>query len=201
MIGDYFLKKTLNTEVKNEPWPHQVVENSLPADSFEKLKKSCEPYLTSGNKLLHFHAKDFKEHNIDWYDEIMDLGNVILNHAKKFVEIYPKHRWFSKLSLNGHISITPPLPYKFPIHQEGLEKIWSSVTYITPEENVGTKMYTTNEETSFVKEAIWKPNNTFIFCGEEGRTWHSYESGNNTCRITLNFFLMKDSPKNYLRQQ
>ena len=25
--------------------------------------------------------------------------------------------------------------------QEGLEKIWSSVTYITPEKNVGTKMY------------------------------------------------------------
>mgnify|MGYP001309238911 CR=1 FL=1 len=33
---------------------------------------------------------------------------------------------------------------------EGLEKIWSSVTYITPEINVGTKMYTHQDEKAFV---------------------------------------------------
>lgn len=201
MVGQYFLDRCFNAPVENNPWCHQVIENSLPKDSFEKLKKSCNPYLNTGNKLIHFHAKDFKENNINWYDEMYELGNSILNNAKKLVELYPKHRWFDKLSLNGHISITPPLPYKFHIHQEGLDKIWSSVTYITPEENIGTKMYTTEQEESFVKEAEWKPNNTFIFCGEQGKTWHSYESGKDTCRITLNFFLMKDSPKNYLRQQ
>ena len=201
MIGKYFLDKCLSTTIEKQPWPHQVITESLPTDSFDKLKKSCEPYLNAGNKLIHFHAKDFKENNIDWYDEMMELGETILNNAKKIVKLYPTYRWFPKLSLNGHISITPPLPYKFPIHQEGLDKIWSSVTYITPEKNVGTKMYIAEQEESFVKEAEWCPNNTFIFCGEQGKTWHSYESGADTCRITLNFFLMKDSPKNYLRQQ
>lgn len=201
MIGEYFLKKIKETKVEINPWPYQVIENSLPSDSFKKLRKSCEPYLNAGDKLIHFHAKDFEENNIDWYDEMMTLGETILNNAREIVELYPKYRWYPKLSLNGHISITPPLPYKFPIHQEGLDKIWSSVTYITPEENVGTKMYTADDEESFVKEAKWRPNNTFIFCGEQGKTWHSYESGKETCRITLNFFLMKDSPKNYLRQQ
>ena len=201
MVGQYFLDQCFNTPVEKDPWPYQILENSLPIKSFEKLRKSCEPFLKSIDTLVHVHPSQFKEHNIDWYDEMYDLGNSILNNAKKLVELYPNYRWFDKLSLNGHISITPPLPYKFHIHQEGLDKIWSSVTYITPEENIGTKMYTTEQQESFVKEAEWKPNNTFIFCGEQGKTWHSYKSGKDTCRITLNFFLMKDSLKNYLRQQ
>ena len=195
-----FIKKCLESEVSLYPWPHQVITNSLPEESFNKLRKSCEPYLNNGNSLVHIHLKDFKTYNIDWYEEMSEIGNAILDNARTLVEKYPKHRWFTKLSLNGHISITPPLLYKFHIHQEGLEKIWSSVTYITPEKNIGTKMYNSESENSFVKEAEWRPNNTFIFCGEQGRTWHSYESGEETCRITLNFFIMKDSDKNFLRQ-
>ena len=97
------------------------------------------------------------------------------------------------MAVNAHISITPPLPFKFYIHQEGLEKIWSSVTYITPEKNIGTKMYKEQRDDAFVKEAKWVPNTTFIFCGQRGKTWHSYESNQTTNRITFNFFLMKDN--------
>lgn len=201
MTGQHFIDRCIQTEVELDPWPYQVITDSLPQASFDKLRESCEPYLNSGDNLIHIHAKDFDEYNIDWYDEMYELGEAILANARALCERYPKYRWFPKLSLNGHISITPPLPYKFPIHQEGLEKIWSSVTYVTPNNNVGTRMYTSNNESSFVKEAKWSPNSTFIFCGEQGRTWHSYESGESTSRITLNFFLMKDSPKNYLRQQ
>ena len=51
-------------------------------------------------------------------------------------------------------------------------------------------MYTTENESSFVKEALWEPNSTFVFCGQKGVTWHSYESSETTNRITLNYFLM-----------
>ena len=78
---------------------------------------------------------------------------------------------------------------------EGLEKIWSSVTYITPEENVGTKMYTEQDKNAFVKEAKWKPNNSFIFCGQQDKTWHSYESDQTQQRITLNIFLVNARSK------
>ena len=74
------------------------------------------------------------------------ISKTIKDNAKTIVNKYPDHRWFENLGVNAHLSITPPLPYKFYIHQEGLEKIWSSVTYITPEKNVGTKMYTAQEE-------------------------------------------------------
>lgn len=202
MPGQYFLDRCMNTPVESDPWQYQILTDSLPKDSFDKLRNSCEQFMKEPvNDLTHIHPKDFKEHNIDWYDEIYDLGETILNNAKKLCEQYDEHRWFDKISLNGHISITPPLPYQFDIHQEGMEKFWSSVTYITPDTNVGTKMYKENNASSFVREAKWHPNNTFIFCGVKGKTWHSYESSESTNRITLNFFLMKDSPKNYLRQR
>jgi hypothetical protein len=199
MIGTYFLDQCFNTRVEHHPWSYQILKDSLPINSFEKLKNSCEKFLNPVEKLTHIYPKNFKDHGINWYEEIYELGHAILDNAKKLCDLYPKYRWFPKLSLNGHISITPPLPYKFHIHEEGLEKIWSSVTYITPKKNVGTKMYNSKDENSFVKEAEWHPNSTFIFCGEQGKTWHSYESNQNTNRITLNFFLMKDSDKNFLR--
>ena len=175
------------------------VRDSLARVSLDTLYQVTFSFGKSRIWLENLGNLQFKEHNIDFYDEMYDLGREILKNARQLCEKYSRYRWFDKLSLNGHISVTPPLPYKFHIHQEGLEKIWSSVTYITPDKNVGTKMYTKESADSFVREAQWRPNNTFIFCGEAGRTWHSYESGAETNRITLNFFLMKDSPKNYLR--
>ena len=52
-------------------------------------------------------------------------------------------------------------------------------------------MYAEQNEKALIGEAPWKPNSTFIFCGEEGKTWHSYESDENTNRITFNLFIMK----------
>jgi hypothetical protein len=52
-------------------------------------------------------------------------------------------------------------------------------------------MYAKQTEESFVSEAPWMPNSTFIFCGQEGQTWHSYESDQQCNRITLNLFIQK----------
>ena len=42
---------------------------------------------------------------------------------------------------------------------------------------------------TFVKEVDWKPNSTFNFCGQDNKTWHSYNSTAESNRITLNFFI------------
>lgn len=193
MIGEYFLSNCLRSDVESSPWSHQIINNTLPEEEFNQLRNACESLDVPKDKLVALYPKDFKDHNISFYKQIEEISKNILNNAKALCEKYPAHRWFNDLAVNAHISITPPLPYKFYIHQEGLEKIWSSVTYITPEENVGTKMYTAQKEDTFVKEAKWKPNSTFIFCGQQGKTWHSYESYQTSQRITLNFFLMKEN--------
>jgi len=199
MIGNYFLDSCLNSTVINEPWDHQIINDTLPHKDFNILRKECERLSVPNDKLVTIYPKDFNDYNISFYDQIHDISKNIIDNAKQLCDKYSKHRWFKDLAVNAHISVTPPLPYKFYIHQEGLEKIWSSVTYITPENNVGTKMYTEQKEDTFVKEAEWKPNSTFIFCGQQGKTWHSYESNQMEQRITLNLFLMKDNNKCFYR--
>ena len=199
MIGKYFLDNCLNTTTINEPWSHQIINDTLPQEEFVKLRKECEQLNVPNDRLVAIYPKDFDDYNISFYDHIKDISKNILENAKELCSQYPKFRWFEDLAVNAHISITPPLPWKFYIHQEGLEKIWSSVTYVTPEKNVGTKMYTEQKEDTFVKEAEWKPNSTFIFCGQQGKTWHSYESDQTKQRITLNLFLMKDNKHCFYR--
>jgi len=199
MIGNYFLDSCLNSTVINEPWDHQIINDTLPHKDFNILRKECERLSVPNDKLVTIYPKDFNDYNISFYDQIHDISKNIIDNAKQLCDKYSKHRWFKDLAVNAHISVTPPLPYKFYIHQEGLEKIWSSVTYVTPENNVGTKMYTEQKEDTFVKEAEWKPNSTFIFCGQQGKTWHSYESDQTKQRITLNLFLMKDNKRCFYR--
>jgi|TARA_B100001094_G_C18112875_1_gene762267 hypothetical protein len=199
MIGNYFLDSCLNSTVINEPWSHQIINDTLPHEDFNTLRKECERLSVPNDKLVIIYPKDFNDYNISFYDQIHDISKSIIDNAKQLCDKYSEHRWFKDLAVNAHISVTPPLPYKFYIHQEGLEKIWSSVTYVTPENNVGTKMYTEQKEDTFVKEAEWKPNSTFIFCGQQGKTWHSYESDQTKQRITLNLFLMKDNNKCFYR--
>ena len=187
-----FISECLTTKVDLNPWPHQIIQDTFSIETFTKLRKQCEEKLNFETKeLLHIFPNDFKKWGIDFYDETLDICKKLLQNAEILCGRYPKYRWYPNLGVNAHISITPPLPYKFYIHQEGIEKIWSSVTYITPENNVGTKMYSTQNENALVKEAKWNPNSTFIFCGQENKTWHSYESNQNTNRITFNLFIMK----------
>tara|TARA_B100001057_G_scaffold499948_1_gene612667 strand:- start:3924 stop:4529 length:606 start_codon:yes stop_codon:yes gene_type:complete len=195
MIGKHFVSKCIDSRTINDPWPHQYIEDTLPQEEFNKLKEQCRNINVPNDRLVHIFPKDFADHNIKFYDQIHDISKNLLDNAKELCNQYPNHRWFNDLAVNCHISVTPPLPYKFYIHMEGLEKIWSSVTYITPEINVGTKMYTHQDEKAFVKEAEWKPNNTFIFCGQQNKTWHSYESDQTQQRITLNLFLVNGKSK------
>ena len=200
MIGKNFINNCVSQAIENAPWPHQIIPNTFSENDFIKLKQSCENLNIKHTNVVHIHPQDFKKYSINFYDEIYLICKEMKENAKQLVEIYPNYRWFSKLSVNAHISITPPLPYQFYIHQEGIDKIWSSVTYITPEKNVGTKMYTAQTKEAFVKEAKWKPNTSFIFCGQRQKTWHSYEGNQSTNRITLNLFLMKDNKRCFYRE-
>lgn len=73
--------------------------------------------------------------------------------------------------------------YKFPIHNDSLNKLLSVVIYIYPENNKGTILYS-NKQGSNPIEIEWKQNRAFIFSRNE-HTWHSYESDGNNNRVTL----------------
>lgn len=199
MIGNYFLDKCLDSTTIHDPWSHQLIDNTLPQEDFDTLRKECEQLDVPKDKLVVIRPDEFKKHNISFYDKIHSISKSIKDNARLLCNKYTDYRWFPNLGVNAHLSITPPLPWKFYIHQEGLDKIWSSVTYVTPEKNVGTKMYSAQNESAFVTEAPWLPNSTFIFCGQRGKTWHSYESDQSEQRVTLNIFLTKSNSKCFYR--
>jgi len=191
-VGKRFLKKCLETQIQTDPWPYQLIQNTFDPDDFSKLRRQCEERLIERtDQLLHIFPHEFNNYGIDFYNETLDICEHLYKNLKQIQDVFPEHREYPTLGVNAHISVTPPLPYKFHIHQEGLEKTWSSVTYITPLDNIGTKMYTGDKKEMFVKEAEWRPNSTFIFCGQQGKTWHSYESNQDTNRVTFNLFIMK----------
>ena len=192
-LGKRFVSKCLDKKALLVPGPHQILHDTFDEETFQKLRDVSLTKLLhiKTDRIIHIHPDDYKDYGVDFYEETIDICKNLFANLKGLHEMYPDYRQYNTLGINAHISITPPLPYKFYIHQEGLEKTWSSVTYISPQQNVGTKMYTRQHEDAFAKEAEWKPNSTFIFCGQQGKTWHSYESNQNTNRITFNLFIMK----------
>ena len=198
MLGKNFVDKCLRAKILTDPWPHTVTENHLDEKEFSLLLNDC-------NRLLEIKLKDMPTHktttenhitpdqftnfNINWYDQIFDISKNIYENRKELCDVFPKHRWADGLVVTAYIGVTPPKPYQHNIHQETETKIWSSVTYITPEKNCGTQMYTEGKKESLAKEAQWKPNSTMVFTGVVGKTWHSYHSTEESNRITLNFFI------------
>ena len=207
MLGENFVDKCLRSTVLTDTWPHTVTENHLDEKEFNLLLNDCNRLLEiklkdmpthKGTIENHIIPQQFKDFNINWYDQMYDISKNIYEHRKELCDVFPNHRWYDDLVVSAYIGVTPPAPYDHSIHSETLSKIWSSVTYITPEKNCGTRMYTESVKESLAKEVKWKPNTTMIFAGIDGKTWHSYNSTEQSNRITLNLFLkQKQGVKEY----
>ena len=61
MPADYFLNKCLNGATSDEPWSHQIIEDTLPQDDFNTLRKECEQLDVPKDKLVVIHPEDFKD--------------------------------------------------------------------------------------------------------------------------------------------
>ena len=198
MLGNNFVQKCLGSKILHDPWAHTLTENHIDEDEFKNLRATCDKLLSikmadmptfKGQTENQIVPRRFKEFGIDWYEQILDIAKNIYENRKQLTEHFEKHRWYDDLCVTAYIGVQPPKPYKHEIHDETASKIWSSVTYITPDVNCGTMMYTENSAGSLAKEAPWAPNSTMIFCGVHNETWHSYESTENSNRVTLNFFI------------
>ena len=222
MIGKNFVDKCLKSKILTNPWAHTITDSHINEKEFDNLRSQCKKLLDIKMKDMpthkgiienHITPEHFKSFNIDWYDQIFDISKNIYEHRNELCDVFPKHRWYDDLVVTAYIGVTPPAPYDHHIHSETLSKVWSSVTYVTPEKNCGTKMYDTEYKPTFkhgtkmytesvkeslVKEVEWKPNSTMIFAGIDGKTWHSYNSTEQSNRITLNLFLkQKQGVKEY----
>ena len=147
----------------------------------------------------YLYPEQWKEYDIDFEDEMRSIGKAVLDNARDLCNKFPKYKWYHKLGLNVHIKVDPPRPFSYYVHADSPDKVWTSVIYISPDENIGTQLYTgklgdksiEEEDYTLIKELPWKPNNHFVFCSDYERSYHNYRNSTPTNRYTLCMFIGK----------
>lgn len=189
------LENIFNAKIINDPWPHQIIDNFLDETVFEKIKQLSE-------KISEIDDYDTSE--IIWLNELEELDNIksvsndIVECAdilvKNFEGISKPYNSIRQKSNLGYFNVPrfgiSPANIINEIHDEGTNKIMALIVYISPEESIGTLLYSKNDENYFSKEIQWKPNRAFLMYSIPGITWHKFNSSDKK-RITLNFYYEK----------
>ena len=184
-----FIKKIVEAPIVQFPWPHQTVLEAMDRSLFDKIKQDCEQLQNvRTSNILQIYPPFFEKYNLTFAKELETLSQDLLGNFKKIIERYPYHRAAVSPWIETQITLIPHNRI-YPIHDERYDKILSIVVYIAPAENKGARLYSSNNENALELTIPWQENTSFIFCGEQEKTWHSY--GNQSCdnRVSLNFFV------------
>ena len=65
--GERFLDKCLTNTVAMDPWPHQIIEQTLSKSVFEKLQEQCkDKFNFPTTELHHIFPRNYQEYNLDF---------------------------------------------------------------------------------------------------------------------------------------
>jgi len=163
---------------RDYPWNYMMVDNFLPKEDFEFLKKKAMEIDYDTEKVTR---------KIFDYDPTPELEFIFKTFENQLGNNYTlKIREYSNLKKFIHFAITPE-NFVHKMHVEAPFKIMSAVLYLGPEENRGTRLYKTPDGEPI--EIEWKPNRLFVFCGHD-HTFHDYLSS--SVRYTYNWFLVDE---------
>jgi len=163
------------------PWEHILIDDFYDITLFSKMQK----------ELVSIFNKVMPSRDLLLIDNISKFQATTACVASKpitesYLSLFDIHRKYTKATIRNQI-IFCNSKVDYRIHDEKESKILSAVTYVYPEQATGTRLY--YEDKSFCKDVSWQPNRMLIFCGQTGKTWHSYHSLPNTTRITINTFI------------
>lgn len=201
----------LNSEVYDYPWEHQIVDDIINKESFDKIRSICKHLVDRENiKKYPLLTKKMKQAcmgswNLSQVFHIYDLINcgvsediVELMHdiSQEFLEITSQiHSKYSNPRIFNSYQAVPNINMDFQglprdVHDEDPRKSVSVVVYLDPEENEATALHLDETVESIVKIPEWKLNRGLIFCGEKNKTWHSYKvKENKKIRFAFVIFL------------
>lgn len=182
------IKKVTETPITDKPWEHQVIERLFTDEAFATIQ-------TELVRLLPVLREQDKNHNGWWVFELENLGmskevgELIMEANKELLSVVedwlPLYSSPQKSEI-GYFSI-PRISYSAP--GEGIEemhhdaekqdKTMICVNYVYPENNRGTRLYTTKEQYSFHHETKFAPNTGFIFAPIDNVTWHDVHVNTN----------------------
>jgi len=122
---------------------------------------------------------------LPWSHKIID--NIFDDKSFEVINKAASH--LSHLCISDKTGITGR-DFQYPIHDESIYKIINLVTYLQPEDSVGTRLYSGPDKGEFVTQIPWKPNRAALFYPGHRVTWHNWQGQpTNEPRITLNFFV------------
>lgn len=167
--------------VLTDPWPHMVIDDYYDADVFAEITKHAKRYLRDRVD-ISTRKQAFP------YPESPELREAIDTRPldESFLQHFPTHRPYDQLTLFWEVNYLRG-PYVYPVHDETPRKVLSSVVYIGPKVNEGTRLYDANKQ--YVKTVEWRPNRALIFAAIDGVTWHDYTAPADSVRLTINQFL------------
>ena len=193
----------LAAPVVQEPWPHQLIDNVLSQEAYDKIMEGAQILAVNAkaeprdpNGLWMFKAKEFGVSD-EVINLVMQMNKQLLLDHERVLAHYPK----AMRSKIGYFSI-PRFNFIGPdvtgtIHDEGESKTMALIVYRFPEKTYGTRLYTDEDYNTLVKETEWKPNRGFLMCSDPGVTWHSFHSDHQP-RMTINFYYEKMEKMSYI---
>ncbi len=193
----------LNSPLITDPWEFKLVDDILTPDTYQKIVEGTSTLRENAivedrdpNGLWMFKAKELGVSD-SIIDLIMDINVQLLQRHRDVLKQFSS----PMLSKIGYFSI-PRFNIIGPnvngtIHDEGNSKTMAMVIYLTPKYTQGTKLYTSEDYNTFVKEVEWRQNRAFLMCSQPGVTWHSFHSDENP-RMTLNFYYEKMEKMSYI---
>tara|TARA_B100001996_G_scaffold380121_1_gene367024 strand:+ start:80 stop:706 length:627 start_codon:yes stop_codon:yes gene_type:complete len=186
---------------KYDPWHYLEVEDFLPQDEFENIKRLAmieyEEFKKVGGNSVYTEHKDYVSRN----KYTRYLSEDIVPTTNQFFEMLPEHRGYEgELKKLVHWAVCPE-NFSYPIHIDNMSRVNTCTYYIWPDEEVGTilcKNPSKNDDGDHIEgdkkseyevEVEWKPNKLFVHNSIPNKTWHRYRSNNH--RIILSIFLVQ----------
>jgi hypothetical protein len=192
---DNMIEHIIDSEIVKHPWEHQVVDDFFNKHDFEELNRAC-------TKLYSIYEQSTRTRNkINIYDAkiyigeeavkiIENLNTQILNNLNKIFLNYTDYRKYDEYYIIPFFQILNPNSSYEHIHVDDVNTTTTIVVYMNPIDSIGTILYTSDIEESYIETIEWKQNRGIIFCNIDNKTWHNYKTENSP-RITLNFFIKK----------
>jgi hypothetical protein len=173
----------MNIKESNHPWKHWIIDDFLEQEQIKVLQDFSKSHIEKHNSKQHYNIDNLPQAQ----SKILELA------IRKMPRLIRKLNYQAprkgKTYPLGHLAINPA-GYSFKPHCDDPTKIWTFVTYIAPETSIGTYVMSSPDQTDKI-EIPWKPGRCLVFAGNNGETWHSYESGNNW-RATITAYMNTD---------
>tara|TARA_B110000483_G_scaffold30631_2_gene37220 strand:+ start:2875 stop:3501 length:627 start_codon:yes stop_codon:yes gene_type:complete len=190
------------SKILTHPVPHIRIENVFPENIFNQLVEMTklplrhdlqigggerplvktdlwypEPTGFHENQIASVRMEAEKHFVKQVFDRRLEIGNSLGYDLSEIVFDVPR------TTIQGYKNEINDGVYR--IHQDISWKVLTSIVYISPEVNNGTRFYS-NEQGDDMYEDPWKPNCGYIFCRTEN-SWHNFVNTSSDIRWVVMF--------------